>query len=275
MMTGKIWLRVPETICVELAGERPDGVAAKDVALEIIRVLGADGANYQTLEFRGSLDQFALEERLVFCNLAVEADAKAAIWPFDEATAAYLPDRTARARQPVMADDGAPYARTLTIDLATLTPRVSIPHSPNDVRDLITLAGTPIHMVFIGTCTGGRVSDVHDALAVIDRAGGRLAPTTQLVFTPASEEVRARLEDDGSLDTLRTLGATITTAGCGACCGTSGVIPGDGMNVLSTANRNFKARMGNATARIYLASPAACAAAAVTGLITDPAAIGA
>jgi 3-isopropylmalate/(R)-2-methylmalate dehydratase large subunit len=136
------------------------------------------------------------------------------------------------------------------------------------------LAGIPIQMVFLGTCTGGRVVDFHEALAVLERGGSRIAPGLQLVVTPASREVERHLADDGSLQRFAAMGATITTVGCGACCGTSGVIPGDGANVLSTANRNFKARMGNATASIYLASPATCAAAALTGRITDPRTIG-
>jgi 3-isopropylmalate/(R)-2-methylmalate dehydratase large subunit len=114
------------------------------------------------------------------------------------------------------------------------------------------------------------VSDYHEALAVLERGGGRVAEGVQLVVTPASREIERQLVADGTLDKLARMGAVITTPGCGACCGTSGVIPSDGMNVLSTANRNFKARMANATASIYLASPAACAAAAVTGRITDP-----
>ena len=124
-----------------------------------------------------------------------------------------------------------------------------------------------MHMVFIGTCTGGRVQDVHEALDALGRAGGHVAPGVQLVLTPASMEVRERLVADGSLQRLEDAGAIVTTPGCGACCGTSGVIPGDGMTVLSTANRNFKARMGNATASIYLASPAVCGVAAATGRI--------
>ena len=126
-------------------------------------------------------------------------------------------------------------------------------------------------MVFVGTCTGGRVADVHEVLDVLRTGGSRIAPGVQLVVTPASREVERRLTDDGTLAALKQMGATITTPGCGACCGTSGVIPAAGTNVLSTANRNFKARMGPASVSIYLASPAACAAAALTGRITDPA----
>jgi 3-isopropylmalate/(R)-2-methylmalate dehydratase large subunit len=210
---------------------------------------------------------FSLEERLVFSSLAVEGGAKAAIWPHDEITSAYRRTRGGDRGDSVDADPGARYVRELVIDLDLLTPRVARPHSPDNVSEVDDAAGVGVQMVFIGTCTGGRVQDVHEALAAFERAGGRLASGVQLVLTPASKEVLDRLGDDGSLRRLEGAGAIITTPGCGACCGTSGVIPGDGMTVLSTANRNFKARMGNATASIYLASPAVCGAAAATGRI--------
>jgi 3-isopropylmalate/(R)-2-methylmalate dehydratase large subunit len=271
MITGRVWLRVPETIAVVLIGERPRGLAAKDVALALVAELGAEGANYQTLEIGGpGVAQFTLEERFVFSNLAVESGAKAAIFAADEALQSYLAGRTTNAGAPVSADPGAAYARAITIDLSALSPRVAIPHSPNDVVPIEQIVGTPVQMVFLGTCTGGRVPDFHEALDVLERAGGRVAQSVQLVVTPASREVYLRLIEDGTLGKLAAMGAIVTTPGCGACCGTSGAIPGDGMTVLSTANRNFKARMGNSSASIYLASPAACAAAAATGSITDP-----
>jgi 3-isopropylmalate/(R)-2-methylmalate dehydratase large subunit len=275
MITGKVWLRVPETIKVDITGERPNGVTAKDIALALVAELGAEGANYQTLELHGdALGTLDLEERLVIANLAVEAGAKAAIFPHDEVTLAYLAARTVREPRAVEPDIGARYARTVVVDLSRAQPVVALPHAPKNVVALDQAVGTPIQMVFLGTCTGGRVSDFHAALAVLERGGGRVAPGVQLVVTPASREVYLRLLEDGTLAKLTAMGAVITTPGCGACCGTSGAIPGDGVNVLSTANRNFKARMGNATASIYLASPEACAAAAVTGRITDPASIG-
>ena len=275
MLTGQIWLRVPETIRVRLVGQRTTGLAAKDVALTLVGLVGADGANYQAIEFDGpALHQFPLEDRLVLSNLAVEMGAKAAIFPADDQMYAYLAGRTAERGFPVTADPGARYSREIVIDVSTLSPRVALPHAPDNVAALDDALGLPIQMVFIGTCTGGRVPDVHEVIDVLRRGGGRLAPDVQLVVTPVSREVERRLTDDGSLDTLRAMGATITTPGCGACCGTSGVIPTERTNVLSTANRNFKARMGQASASIYLASPAACAAAALTGRITDPQAVG-
>jgi 3-isopropylmalate/(R)-2-methylmalate dehydratase large subunit len=271
MLTGRVWLRVPRSIKVILTGRRAAGVSAKDVALALVAMIGADGANYQALEFHGpAVTGFSLDDRLVMSNLAVEMDAKAAIWPADETTAAYLRPRTTAHLERVAAGPDAKYSREVIVDLALLSPRVALPHAPDNVVPITEALGTPVHMVFLGTCTGGRVSDFHEALAVLERGGGRIASTVQLVATPASREVRDRLLRDGTLARLEAMGAIVTTPGCGACCGTSGVIPTDGMNVLSTANRNFKSRMGNASASIYLASPAACAAAAVTGRITDP-----
>src|SRR5262249_20548180 len=174
----------------------------------------------------------------------------------------------------VAPDDAAAYERDIVLELDAIGPRVAVPHDPTDVVPIEQLAGTRVDMIFLGTCTGGRVADFHDALAVLQAHGGAIAPGVQLVVPPASREVYARLIDDGTLAKLTAMGAIVTIPGCGACCGTSGMIPGDGMTVLSTANRNFKARMGNATAQIYLASPTACAAAAVTGYITDPRSIG-
>lgn len=279
LVTGRTWLRVPPTIRVDLSGTRPAGLAAKDIGLALIGELGSDGANYHALEFHGDgVGQLSLEERFVVSNLAVESGAKAAVWNADAATHAYLAGRAddgdRAARGAVSADRDAVYARTVSIALPALTPRVAVPHDPTRVVGLAEAAGVPVQMVFLGTCTGGRVPDFHEALHVLERAGGRVADGVQLVVTPASREVLLTLLGDGTLARFTAMGAIVTTPGCGACCGTSGVIPGDGMTVLSTANRNFKARMGNATASIYLASPATCAASAATGRITDAREIG-
>ncbi len=253
MKCGRIWLRVPESIRVELTGVLPAGVFAKDVALALARHLGADGAAYQALEFCGSaLDSLELEDRLVLSNLSVEMGAKNGIFP-----AAVAPDRDAR------------YSRQVRIALDTLVPLVAQPHQVDRVTTVAEASGTPVHMVYLGTCTGGRVRDFHQALAVL-RAGGGPAPGVQLVVTPASRTQLEALARDGSLADFVAMGAVVVTPGCGSCCGTCGAIPGDGVNVISTANRNFKGRMGNSNAAIFLASPASCAAAAVRGEITDP-----
>jgi 3-isopropylmalate/(R)-2-methylmalate dehydratase large subunit len=251
LIGGKLWLKVPHSIRVTLTGRLPLGVYAKDVALALARELGADGAGYQALEFHGSLD---LDDRLVLCNMAVEMGAKNGIFVVESG---------------VDADADACYTREVTIALDALTPLVALPHQVDRVTAIEEARATPVQMVYLGTCTGGRVRDFHDARDVL-KAGGGPASGVQLVVTPASRMVLETLARDGTLADFIAMGAVIGTPGCGACCGTCGPIPGDGVNVISTANRNFKGRMGNGNAAIYLASPASCAAAAVRGEIADP-----
>ncbi len=293
MISGQVWLKVPASIRVRLRGQLPSGVAAKDLVLALVDEIGADGAAYQALEFCGpALAGLDLDDRLVIANMSVEMGAKVGIFPADEVTDAYLDAcvdagrdagggirrgvrldvrrKTAVAPSvPVDADPGANYSREIELDVSSLSPLIALPHSPDNVVPVGEAAGTPVHMVFLGTCTGGRVADFHRALEVLE-AGNGIAAGVQVVVTPASGEVYEELLADGTIDKLAAMGATITTPGCGPCCGTAGPIPSDGMNVISTANRNFKARMGNATAAIFLASPATCAAAAVAGRVVDP-----
>lgn len=267
LLSGQIWLRVPSSIRVSLTGRLPAGVYPKDIALALVGELRADGAAYQALEFAGDgVATLDLEDRLVLSNLAVEMGAKNGIFPADAKTRAYLAGRTDRAFEPVAADADATYAREITLDLGRLTPQVALPHLVDQVVALDTVTDVPVQMVFLGTCTGGRLRDFHQARDVLV-AGGGVAPGVQLVVTPASREVLEAMQADGTYADYVRLGATFVPPGCGACCGTCGEIPGDGVNVVSTANRNFKGRMGNGAASIYLASPASCAAAAVSGVI--------
>jgi 3-isopropylmalate/(R)-2-methylmalate dehydratase large subunit len=266
-ISGEIWLRVPESIRVTLTGELPRGVYPKDVALALAKELGADGANYQALEFAGEgIASLELEDRLVIANLSVEMGAKNGIFPADEKTFTYLGGARG---EPVTADRDARYSREIRIALDRLTPMVALPHQPDHGVAAGETARVPVQMVYLGTCIGGRVRDYHQALAVLKAAGG-IAPGVQFVVTPASRTVLETLARDGALAEFIAMGAVIQTPGCGSCCGTCGAIPGDGVNVISTANRNFKGRMGNGAASIYLASPASCAAAAARGEITDP-----
>ncbi len=270
MIGGRIWLRVPESIKITLTGRLPAGVYPKDAALSLAGRLGSDGATYQALEFGGpGLPGLDLEDRLVLSNFAVEMGAKNGIFPADEGTFAYLHGRTATPFAPVTPDADARYSREISLELDALAPQVALPHRVDRVTTLADAAGTPVQMVYLGTCTGGRVRDFHQARDVL-KAGGGIARGVQLVVTPASRAVLETLTRDGTLADFIALGAVIGTPGCGSCCGTCGAIPGDGVNVISTANRNFKGRMGNGQAAIYLASPASCAAAAVRGAIADP-----
>lgn len=270
MATGKLWLKVPQTLRIVLRGRLTPPTQAKDLILELLRRLRADGADYLALEFSGDgAASLSVEERIVIANMATEAGAKAALFAVDQATRAFLRNLGISYCAPVAPDPQARYIDSLTIDLAEITPRLALPHHVDSVVALGEAAGRPVDMVFIGTCTGGRASDIRAVLAVIREAGG-IAPGVELVITPASRAELELLIKDGSLAELTALGAVLTTPGCGACCGTSGAIPRDGATVISTGNRNFKGRMGAPKAEIFLASPAACGAAAATGRITNP-----
>ncbi|HEV3246350.1 MAG TPA: aconitase/3-isopropylmalate dehydratase large subunit family protein [Beijerinckiaceae bacterium] len=270
MATGKLWLKVPHTLRIILQGRLRPPAQAKDIILELLRRLRADGADYLALEFSGDgAASLSVEERIVIANMATEAGAKAALFAVDQATRTFLRNLGISDCAPVAPDAQARYIESLTIDLAEITARLALPHQVDSVVPLGEAAGRPVDMVFIGTCTGGRASDIRAALAVIREAGG-IAPGVELVITPASRAELELLIKDGSLAELTALGAVLTTPGCGACCGTSGAIPRDGATVISTGNRNFKGRMGAPTAEIFLASPAACGAAAATGRITNP-----
>jgi 3-isopropylmalate/(R)-2-methylmalate dehydratase large subunit len=270
LLTGRIWLRVPESICVTLTGRLGRGVYPKDIALALAAILRADGAQYQALEFAGAgVATLDLEDRLVLANLAVEMGAKCGLFPADGQTTSYLAGRTEARIEPVHADADAAYTRDITIDLDRLAPQVALPHLVDRVVPIGEAAGTRVDMVSLGTCTGGRLKDFHQARDIL-AAGGGVAPGVRLVVTPASRAVMEAMRADGTLADYIRLGATVVPPGCGACCGTCGVIPRAGETVISTANRNFKGRMGNAEASIILASPASCAAAAVHGVVSDP-----
>jgi 3-isopropylmalate/(R)-2-methylmalate dehydratase large subunit len=278
MLTGKLWLKVPETIRVVLTGHLPACVDTKDVALEVIRRIDPDFASYKALEFSGDgVASLTLEQRMVLANMSAEAGAKAGVFEADDRTYEYLRRQAGRdiPESSVRADPDAVYAGVEEIDLSALAPRLALPPRNGAAAEIVALEkfqGTRVDMVYLGTCTGGRSSDFEKALAVI-RRGGKKHPRVQLVVTPASDRILSGLGASGMLNEFIQLGAIIMTPGCGACCGTCGGIPGDGKVVLSAANRNFTGRMGNARADIYLASPEACAAAALTGVITDPRAI--
>lgn len=253
-LTGQVWLRVPDTIRIHLDGGLPTGVSAKDLALEILRRLGSDGASYAALEFGGpAAESLSVEERMVISNMAAETGAKAAVFTESD----------------WCSDDGAHYAGMNHIYCSQLEPLVALPHDPTTAVPISELDGTKIDWVFLGTCSGGLADDFRDALRTIESGGG-IAEGVTVVVTPPTRRVRGALEDDGTLAGLRKLGALITETGCGPCCGTSEPIPPPNARVLSTANRNFRGRMGEASATIHLASPITCAAAATTGLIVDP-----
>lgn len=268
MLCGSVWLKVPETIRIELTGQLAAQVSAKDVALHLAQMLGADGATYQVLEFQGpGIATLDMDDRIVLANMSVEMGAKAGLFPFDATTREWLGARglaEGADYRPEYADTDARYIRHLSVALDLVTPKIALPHRVDNVVDLAEVEPTRVDMVYLGTCTGGRVKDYREALEGI-RAHGGIKPGVQVVVTPASEAVEQELRDSGLLDEFQRYGASIQPPGCGSCCGTCGVKPGNDINVVSTANRNFRGRMGNAASSIFLASPRVCGIAAATG----------
>jgi len=269
MISGRTWFKVPETFKIVLKGRLPAGVSAKDLILHLVGRFTADGATYMAVEFAGeAAGELSVEGRLTVANMAVEMGAKAGIFLADDKTFAWLGRYTRRFYAPVCPDPGARYARVEECDVSSLTPQVACPHRVDNVRPLEEVAGTPVQQVFIGTCTNGRLEDLRAAAGIL--AGRRVHRDVRLVVAPASRRVYLEAMREGVIQALVESGAAVVTPGCGPCVGTHNGVPADGENVVSTANRNFKGRMGNSKAFIYLASPATAAASAVTGKITDP-----
>lgn len=269
MISGRTWFKVPETFKIVLKGGLPPGVYAKDLILHLVGRFTADGATYMALEFAGeAAGGLSVEGRMTVANMAVEMGAKAGIFLADEKTFDWLGRYTRRYYAPVYPDPGARYARVEECDTSSLTPQVACPHRVDNVRPVEEVAGTPLQQVFIGTCTNGRLEDLRVAASLL--AGRRVHRDVRLVVAPASRRVYLEAVREGIIQALVESGAAVITPGCGPCVGTHNGVPADGENVLSTANRNFKGRMGNSKAFIYLASPATAAASALTGKITDP-----
>ena len=250
MLTGKSWMRVPKTRFISLEGQLQQGVSAKDIALNLVRYFGSAGAGYDSLEFVGpGIKSLDLAARLTISSMAVEMGAMAGLF--------------ANAGQ-----ETTKYEAEININLNELSPQISKPHAPENVVPLSDVLGKSIQMAFIGTCTNGRLTDLQQAALVLK--GRHIAPGVRLVIGPASREVLLAALADGTLATLIEAGAIIAPPGCGPCVGNHLGIPGDGDVVISSANRNFKGRMGNAKAEVYLASPATVAASALAGILSDP-----
>ncbi|MDP7415269.1 MAG: 3-isopropylmalate dehydratase large subunit [Dehalococcoidales bacterium] len=270
MALGKTWFRVPEGIQVVVTGNFQKGVYAKDFILHLIGLIGADGATYKALEFGGeAVTAMSMSSRLTIANMAVEAGAKVGLFPADEITRDYLAGQgRGEDYQPSSPDADAVYERTIKIDVTELEPTVSRPHTVDNTAPVTELKGIKVQQVFIGTCTNGRLEDL--AVAVDILKGKKSHPETRLIVAPASRQVMLEAVKNGFVQVLVEAGAAVLPPGCGPCLGIHQGVLGDGEICLSTANRNFKGRMGNPEALVYLGSPATAAATAVTGEITDP-----
>jgi 3-isopropylmalate/(R)-2-methylmalate dehydratase large subunit len=263
MLTGKTWLKIPQTIRIELVGELPKGLSAKDLILYLTGQIGIAGATYMVVEFTGeAIRDFTLASRMVLANMVAEMGAKSGLvdptglelWYDWEAT---------------YPDDDANYIMSQTVNISQLKPQVALPHLPSQVTDIEAIQGKKIHQAFIGSCTNARLEDLHMVAQVLK--GKKIASSVRLLVYPASRKIFNDALADGTVQILSEAGATFMNAGCGPCVGTLGGIPADGEVIIASTNRNFKGRMGNPNAEIFLGSPAVVAASALTGEITNPA----
>ena len=267
---GKTWFRVPESFLIKLNGVFPRGVYAKDLILYLIGQIGADGANYKALEFGGdALARMTVSQRLTIANMAVEAGAKVGLFPVDKITQDFLIEHGRGDNyKSLYPDVEANYEQVIPVNLDQLEPMLSLPHAVDNVRPVAQVKGVKIQQAFIGTCTNGRLEDLAVAAEILK--GKKRHPGTRLLIAPASRQVLIRAIEEGYIQSLIEAGAAILPPGCAACLGLHQGVLGDGEVCLSTANRNFKGRMGNPEAMVYLASPATAAASAIRGEITDP-----
>jgi len=268
MHTGKIWFKVPRSVRVELMGSFRPGTFPKDVILHLVGKLGIAGATYEAVEFGGpAVRKLSLAGRMVLANMVAEMGAKTALVDTRGLT---LPEAlSGREFHDHLPDAGATYRARVDLDISDLGAQVAVPDSPDAVKDVREVAGVPVQMAFIGSCTNSRLEDLQAAARVL--RGKRVAPGVRLIVTTASKRIFNEGLADGTIQALSEAGASFITSGCGPCVGTHQGVPGDGENVISTTNRNFRGRMGNAKSNVYLGSPAVVAAAALTGVLTDPA----
>lgn len=265
--TGELWIRVPEAVKITLNGELRQDVTAKDIALHILGQWTASGGDYRSVEFAGDvISQLSLDERGVLPNMMAEFGAMNAYLPPDDSIFEYLELNHRRDYTPIYPDNDAVYSEEHLIDVSQLEPLIALPHSPDHVVPLSDAVGSPVQQAFIGTCTNGRYEDLVAAAKLL--SGKKVKIRTLII--PASSEVMLKATQTGVLETLIEAGATISTPGCGPCMGNHMGVPAPKESTISSANRNFRGRMGTAESDIYLSNPYVVAASAITGKITDP-----
>jgi 3-isopropylmalate/(R)-2-methylmalate dehydratase large subunit len=268
-ITGKLWMKIPESYRIVLRGEFSKGVYSKDLMLHLIGSLGADGCTYKSVEFYGStIDNLSVSERMTMTNLAMEMGVKCAFVPPDSKTREYLAGRIKdRNYEEVHADADAVYSKAIDVDVSKLEPMVACPHEVENTKPIGQVAGTHIDQVFLGSCANAKYEDL--AIVASMLKGRRIHHDVRFIITPGSKEIMLEAMRSGVLATLVESGGTLTNPGCGACAGDGGILA-DGEVCLSTANRNFLGRMGSNKSSIYLCSPATLAASAIRGVISDP-----
>lgn len=268
-ITGRTWFMVPPTIRIILTGSLSDNVSAKDLILTIIGDIGADGATYMAVEFHGTgIANLRMNDRMTIANMGIEMGAKIGVFPFDNITERYCRENGIDTGNPLWSDNDAVFERTLEYDLARIVPVVACPHQVDNVIPVSELPETRIDQVFLGTCTNGRIEDLQ---AAVDILGGRkIDKNVRLLVGPASRRITLEAMEKGILQKLVEAGGILLPPGCGPCLGAHQGALAPGEKCLSTANRNFRGRMGEKESEIYLSSPQTAAASALTGRITDP-----
>lgn len=266
--TGKIWLKVPESIKVYVEGIFKPGVSAKDFILTLIGDMGSDGADYMSVEFHGpAIEAMSIAERMTLCNMGIEMGAKNAVCRPDEKVMSYAREKGKKqAWEPVWADEDASYCRTLHYRLDDIVPSVAKPHKVDNYAPVTQVEGIHIDQAFLGTCTNARLEDLRLAAGVLK--GHHVKVRT--IVIPASVEIYRRANEEGLIDIFLEAGCTLGHPGCGPCIGVAGGVLADDEVVISTANRNFYGRNGSRSSRIYLASPLTVAYSALHGEIRDP-----
>lgn len=269
MISGKLWFKVPQTIKFEIFGKWPKGVFSKDLILKIIGDIGADGATYMAAEFDGpAINELSIDARFTISNMAIEMGAKAGIFRCDKKVESWVKQHSKKSFTPVEPDKDAKYVNVIEVDVSKLSPQIAKPHTVDNVSPIEAVEGLEIQQGFIGTCTNGRLEDLEIAAKILK--GKKVHKDCRLIIAPASKSIFLEAIKKGIVQTILDAGGVFVTPGCGPCVGTHNGVPSDGEKVLSTANRNFKGRMGNNKAEIYLGSPATVAASMIEGKITDP-----
>jgi len=270
MLTGETWLKVPNSIKMNLNGKLSPYVSAKDVILHIIGDISASGANYCSVEFHGDVNNFSIDDRFTIANMGVEMGAKNAVFLFDNTTKKYLDSIgiSSSVYNPIYPDKNSSYIQQLDYDLSDIAPMIACPHNVDNVKPVSEMVDLEIHQCLIGTCTNGRFSDLKIAAEILK--GKKISRNVRLLILPASKRIYQDALKYGVIDTLVESGGIILPPGCGPCLGAHQGVLAPGERCLSTANRNFKGRMGCKDAEIYLASPATVAFSALKGRILDP-----
>ncbi len=267
--TGKIWLKVPESIKILVNGFLPQGVYAKDVILHIIGQLTVEGANYKSVEFYGdAIARMSISERFTMCNLSMEMGAKCAVVPFDKVTKKYLSGITKKRFVPIFSDRNAIFEKEYQFNVGGLDPQVACPHNVDNVKPVGELKGIKIDQVVLGSCTNGRLDDLEIAARIVK--GRKIHPQLRMLVLPATRSIYLQAMKKGYLRAFMEAGGVVLNPGCGPCLGAHEGILAAGERCLATTNRNFKGRMGSPDSEVYLASPATAAATAIKAEITDP-----